>query len=490
ISQKNNQEKLPKDREDIKSINGIFFWKLIAGYHVPCITRIINGEELKFVSVRMAETQLLKNYIPYLHSDIYACTSVKSHFITDSEANLLNEINIKHCDGIYGKDTFYAGKDYIVPLEDVVEFYTFIEVCYNKVLSNITPGRIEKCGFIRINFEYVVPYCLKDGRKYLPLFYFEGETESQRQRAIKLEDWNLAYIKFCCKVQDIKNELYTFDSCTATTLDDIKNNFFPPDTHFEEYWPAKVFNKNLLINQKSPHVHPSGVWIIAPPEVLAPESTIPHSLTASAPGPPMSKGNCLMNGKSHVISSLPLVRVNNTEPVIGMFIDFCYRKLLMPFENRKLFVFYQIREEAKIIKIVTKCKIEKPRKLKKKNYFKIPNTSRDINWFTIKESPCINNSQDQQQQVQQHQPQQQQIITTSQVQPYSDPTSVRGRLTNTQQHNALRNVTPVVINRLLKSLTYHLRHLDLLLHLYKMLLFALMLALNLNKSLNGWWHNT
>jgi hypothetical protein len=38
----------------------------------------------------------------------------------------------------------------------------------------------------------------------------------------------------------------------------------------------------------------------------------------------------------------------------------------LPFENQKLIVFYQIREEVKIIKIVTQCKIVKPRKFKKK----------------------------------------------------------------------------------------------------------------------------
>jgi hypothetical protein len=64
-----------------------------------------------------------------------------------------------------------------------------------------------------------------------------------------------------------------------------------------------------------------------------------------------------------------------------MFINFRYRKLI---------VFYQIREEVKIINIVTQCKIVKPRKFKK-NYFKIPNISRDINWFTINKLPCILN---------------------------------------------------------------------------------------------------
>ncbi len=78
----------------------------------------------------MAETQLLSNYIPYLHADIYTCihcTSVRSHLISNSEAKILNETNIKHCDGIYRKDKLYAGKDCIVRIEDIKELYTFIE---------------------------------------------------------------------------------------------------------------------------------------------------------------------------------------------------------------------------------------------------------------------------------------------------------------------------------------------------------------------------
>ncbi|KAF0750848.1 Uncharacterized protein FWK35_00029010 [Aphis craccivora] len=264
ISLKNNKDKLPKDSEDIESINGIFSWKAIAGQYVPCITRVINGEKLMFVSVRMAETQLLNKYMPYLHADIYTCTSVRSHFITDSEANLLNEINIKHYNGFYGKDTFYAGKDYIVRLEDVHELYTFIEVCFKKLQCNSTPSLSEKCGFICINSESVVPYCLKDGHKYVPLFYFEGETENLRYHALKVENWNLAYLKFCYKVQGIRNELYSSDSCSVISLDDIKN-YFPPDTHFEEYWPAKLIDTQLLINQKSTHVNPPCAWIRAPP---------------------------------------------------------------------------------------------------------------------------------------------------------------------------------------------------------------------------------
>lgn len=239
----------------------------------------------------MAETQLLSSYLHYLHADIYTCTSVKSHFILDSEAKLLNDINYKHSDQVYGKEPFLAGKDYIVRLEDVTEFYYFVEICYKKLLCNISPGQKEKCGFIRINSESVVPYCIKDDLKYVPLFYFEGETESLKHRAIKLENWNLAYLKFCCKVQGIRNELFASDACTVTSLDDIKQ-FFPSETHFEEYWPAKVVDTQLLTNQKTSLTAPSAAWIRAPPpppvvhnNVTTPEN-ISHALPAPAPVAP------------------------------------------------------------------------------------------------------------------------------------------------------------------------------------------------------------
>ncbi|CAI6371712.1 unnamed protein product [Macrosiphum euphorbiae] len=280
-----NQDKLPKDCEDVESLKGRFSWKLIDGYHVPYIIRVINGEQLKFVSVRMAQTQLLSKY---LHTDIlYTCTSVRCYLITKSEAILLNYINQDHTECLYGKQRFLEGKEYIMSLEDAHEFYTFIEACYEKILCNITPGRIEKCGFIRINnSEFAVPYCIIDNQKYVPLFYFEGETtENLKHRPIKLENWNLAYLKFCFKVMGIKNELYAGDFCTTINFEDIINNF-PPETTFEEFWPANMANKFLLINQKSTHVNSLGSWIRAPAEVEPAEDTIAHPLTAPAPLPP------------------------------------------------------------------------------------------------------------------------------------------------------------------------------------------------------------
>ncbi|XP_029345760.1 uncharacterized protein LOC115034126 [Acyrthosiphon pisum] len=426
-----NQDKLPKDCEDVESIKGRFSWKLIAGYHVPYIVRVINGEQLKFVSVRMAETQLLSNYLHYLHEDIYTCTSVRGYFITESEAKLLNNINKKHADHIYGKKVFFAGKDYVVRLEDVEEFYTFIEVCYKKLQCNITPGQREKCGFIRINSEFVVPYCIKDNQKYVPLFYFKGETDNLRHRAVQLKNWNLAYLKFCSKVQLIRNVLFASDSCTVASLDDIKN-YYPPETNFEEYWPAKLVDTQLLINPKSTHVNPPGSWIRAPPEVGPAENTIAHTSTAPASLPPsmpvmmntyqnewpanqmvstISQSSSLVNCAVHVVTPPALVCAGNTTPVIGKTVSYsnvipicqCINTINNPITNGNV----------------------------------TSHSSQMRQFYTQRP----NNSQAQQQpQIQQ----QQQIITTPQTQqPYSGQ-SAHGRLTNTQQRNALSNARPVV----------------------------------------------
>ncbi|CAI6352583.1 unnamed protein product [Macrosiphum euphorbiae] len=236
----------------------------------------------------MAEIRLLSKYLYYLHQDIHTCASVRSNFITEAEANLLNFINQKHAKCLYGKELFFAGKDYIVHLRDVLEFNTFLEVCCAKLMYNITPGGKEKCGFIRINnFEPAVPYCVKDYQKYVPLFCFEGLTENQKQRAIKLENWNLAYLKFCLKIKCMmRNEFYASESCTVISLDDIKNNF-PPETNFEEYWPAHLADTYVFLNKKFKSVNPqAGAWIRAPLEVVPAENTIAHTLTAPSPLPP------------------------------------------------------------------------------------------------------------------------------------------------------------------------------------------------------------
>lgn len=215
----------------------------------------------------MVETKLLNKFLNSLHQDIYSCTCVRSYYITEAESRLLNEINQKHCDLQFGRDPFTV-KDLVVRLNDATKFHQFLDVCHRKLMTGShTPN--EKCGFIRINKESVVPYTIREDQKMVPLFYFEGETDNLKQKADYLSGWDLSYLKFCCKVQGIRNELFASDSVAVISLTDIKG-YFPPGTEFEDYWPSKVVDTQLLLGSKAPsnNVHWTRQPAQPPPKIL------------------------------------------------------------------------------------------------------------------------------------------------------------------------------------------------------------------------------
>ena len=49
--------------------------------------------------------------------------------------------------------------------------------CYKKLVMKKSNAS-DRCGFFRINGESVVPYTVREGVKYVPLFYFEGEMDN------------------------------------------------------------------------------------------------------------------------------------------------------------------------------------------------------------------------------------------------------------------------------------------------------------------------
>ena len=247
---------------DDESLKGHFGWESFNSgkVHIPYIIR----QQEKYCAVRIVEQKLLNKYLNVLHQDLYNCTSVRSYYITDVEARLLDEINFRHCDQYFGKEKF-SMKDLIVRLSDAQKFQQFLDVCYKKLTNCSTPN--DKCGFIRINSESVVPYTYRDGQKMVPLFYFEGETDNLKLKADSLSGWDLSYLKFCCKVQGIRNELFASETVAVISLDDIKS-YFPQGTIFEDYWPNKVVDTQLLVAQKSQNSTIS--WTHPPPKQLAP----------------------------------------------------------------------------------------------------------------------------------------------------------------------------------------------------------------------------
>merc|ERR1712223_1095937 len=221
---------------DDESRKGRFGWGELEKNPMPYILRVSGEKTEKYTSVRMVERKLLNKFLSVLPTEVNSCHCIRSYYITDSEAKLLNEINIKHTDLHYGKEAFTT-KDLVVGMTDAKEFYRFLDLCYKKLVLKKSNAS-DKCGFFRINRESVLPYTVKDNIKYVPLFYFEGETDHLNLKSDSVDSWDLAYLKFCCKVQGIRNELFASDTCRVVALDEIKGHF-PSGTTFEDYWPAK-----------------------------------------------------------------------------------------------------------------------------------------------------------------------------------------------------------------------------------------------------------
>ncbi|KAH8351978.1 hypothetical protein KR084_000976 [Drosophila pseudotakahashii] len=252
-------EEVQNDACDEESVLGHFGWVQFANVFLPYIFR----QSEKYCSVRMIEQKILGPYLNCLNPDLYSsCSCVPSYHITNAEARLFNEINQFHCDGQFGRNIFNQ-KDLIVRLSDASEFNLFLANCYRKLVTNIK-NPSEKCGFLRINKESVVPYTVHSNQKVVPLFYFDGVTECIKTKALVLSGWDLAYLKFCCKLQGINHKHFSGENLSVITLTDIKG-YFPNDTEFEDFWPSQAVHWNIPTDNRD-NVNNSVMWISPPSE--------------------------------------------------------------------------------------------------------------------------------------------------------------------------------------------------------------------------------
>merc|ERR1719323_2384363 len=276
---------------DEESKKGRFGWGEFKRTPCPTFYEWLGKKTEKYTSVRMVERKLLNKFLSVLPTEVNSCHCIRSYYITDAEAKLLNEINIKHADLHFGKEAFTT-KDLVVRMADAKEFYRFLDLCYKKLVLKRSNAS-DRCGFFRINRESVVPYTLKDSVKYVPLFYFEGETDHLKLKSDKVDGWDLAYLKFCCKVQGIRNELFAADTCRVVALDEIKGHF-PSGTTFEDYWPAKGSIEPVQHTQRVS----AGNW------TQKPVSVVPQSQQQQAAPPPAHQRPSVASAVSQHSSSV------------------------------------------------------------------------------------------------------------------------------------------------------------------------------------------
>merc|ERR1719216_562261 len=114
----------PEKALDEDSRKGRFGWAEFERNPIPYIFRASGEKTEKYISVRMVERKLLNKFLSVLPTEVNSCHCIRSYYITDAEAKLLNEINIKHSDLSFGKEAFTT-KDLAVRMAEAKEFYRF-----------------------------------------------------------------------------------------------------------------------------------------------------------------------------------------------------------------------------------------------------------------------------------------------------------------------------------------------------------------------------
>lgn len=212
---------------DDSSERGHFGWSKIVEEDIPYIIRSAE----KYCSVRILRMKLVNKFSKLRRRDIYIyCTRVKTHSMSKAEARLMNEINFKHCNSQFGRDLFKL-EDAMILLSEALEFFQFLDICYQEMFMNKNKLPSDKCGFIRVNNCSEVPYVTRDGQKYLPLMYFDSDY--LRLRAEVLSGWGLSYLKLCCRIHGVRNELFDNDFIAVINLTEVKS-YFPPSTIFDD----------------------------------------------------------------------------------------------------------------------------------------------------------------------------------------------------------------------------------------------------------------
>ena len=110
---------------DEESKKGRFGWAEFEKNLIPYIFRNAGDKPERYTSVRMVERKLLNKFLSVLPTEVNSCHCIRSYYITDAEAKLLNEVNIKHSDLQFGKEAFTT-KDLVVRMADAKEFYRYV----------------------------------------------------------------------------------------------------------------------------------------------------------------------------------------------------------------------------------------------------------------------------------------------------------------------------------------------------------------------------
>lgn len=219
-----------------------FGWESIPGEKDP-IPYIVRDSE-SYVAWMIYENKILKRFTPILSNMVLAFITADLKQMSEAEAAMFNEINLKHCDGnLAGQDYRFLSEAPMLSLEDVKTSLNFFLTCYNVVC--LTKINNDLFGFLKISGENEVAFVWNKNTQLVPLFYFEGQSEYLDSKSINLTDkWQVRYMRFCCMAQGVRQDYYNASPMKVVDFEYVRS-LFPENTPVECSWP-KDFNQDIL----------------------------------------------------------------------------------------------------------------------------------------------------------------------------------------------------------------------------------------------------
>ncbi|XP_037042043.1 uncharacterized protein LOC119078572 [Bradysia coprophila] len=222
---------------DLQSQYGRFGWPEASTdvyYGIPYILR----DSVKYFAVQMILTKLpIRTYLSCLHQDVYKYYFRVIKHPTATECHLFNEINVRHCDSMFGRSLFTIESLTLIRDTDAYELWEFLDTCYRK-LTPCMKVVSNKIGFIQFNFTSVyVPFVMRNNEHYMPLYCFSNVNNVPVDY---ISGWDLAYLRFCCLYQGIWKG--SSDIYPVVSLSSMYANL-PVDAHFFTCWPLSMDHK-------------------------------------------------------------------------------------------------------------------------------------------------------------------------------------------------------------------------------------------------------
>ena len=163
--------------------------------------------------------------------------------ITDSEVKLINEIAMKHSNGVFGKEV-YNQRDKMVKCDEFEKFVRFLLFCRKTVVVGESPKEGEGCGVLKVEAgadRTYLPFTMMGGSRWVPLAYFEGEVGGLKAAAKQARGWELAYLRLAGRVAGAGARLEG-SACPVVRLDTVLASYSAKPS-VKERWKGEVLMK-------------------------------------------------------------------------------------------------------------------------------------------------------------------------------------------------------------------------------------------------------